>query len=108
MKGWNKITIEKQLSLHKQQNKDDRYNYMCEQFNALWYCWELEKYTINQNKQLNKYKQILDKIKEYVNKEISLIDKDLSECELTYSEKYNFENEKNKYINILELLEEIE
>jgi hypothetical protein len=27
---------------------------------------------------------------------------------LTYSEKYNFENEKNKYINILELLEEIE
>lgn len=57
---------------------------------------------------IKQQKEVLDKIKEYVNKEISLIDKDLSECELTYSEKYNFENAKNKYINILELLEEIE
>ena len=67
--------------------------------------YDYEDYLLDK---LDKYKNVIEKIKEYINKEISLIDKDLSECELTYSEKYNFENTKNKYINILELLEEVE
>lgn len=62
MRRWNKQTIEEQLKLHKKQNKDDRYNYMSEQFNALWYCWELEKYTIEKDKEIERLNNIIDEL----------------------------------------------
>ncbi len=64
MRQWNKETIEEQLRIHKKQNKDVRYNYMCEQFNVVWYCWELEKYTLQKEKEIerlnNKYNKALE------------------------------------------------
>ena len=56
MKGWNNEKIKEQLQLHKKQNKDDRYNHLCREFNSLYYCWELEKYTIKLKKQLDNIK----------------------------------------------------
>ena len=61
LKGWNKETIEEQLRLHKRQNKDDRYNYFGREFNCLWYCWELEKYTIKEIQRLNNIIKELEK-----------------------------------------------
>ena len=58
MKGWNNEKIKEQLQLHKKQNKDDRYNYLNKEFNSLYYCWELEKYTIKLKKQLEEYKNM--------------------------------------------------
>lgn len=54
MKVWNKETIKEQLQLHKKQNKDARYNYMCKEFNCLWYCWELEKYILECDEKIDK------------------------------------------------------
>ena len=65
MRQWNKETIEEQLKLHKKQNKDDRYNYMNEQFNVLWYCWELEKYTIEKDKEIEKLNNIIDELEKW-------------------------------------------
>ena len=67
MRRWNKATIEEQLKLHKKQNKDDRYNYFAREFNCLWYCWELEEYTIKENKRLN---NIINKTKQYIKENI--------------------------------------
>jgi predicted nuclease with TOPRIM domain len=50
---------------------------------------------------------VIDLVREYVENEIKLIDKDLIECELTFVEKCNFENGRNKYIDILEILERV-
>lgn len=55
MRQWNREKIEEQLKLHKKQNKDDRYNYICEEFNSIWYCWELEKYILQKQKELEDY-----------------------------------------------------
>ena len=52
----NKEEIEKQLKLSKRQNKDERYDYLCKQFNVVDYAMKLEKYTIKlqqENKKLN-------------------------------------------------------
>ena len=49
----NKEFIEKQLKLSKRQNKDERYDYLCSEFNAINYCVNLEKYT-NKLQQENK------------------------------------------------------
>jgi hypothetical protein len=70
MKGWNNEKIKEQLQLHKKQNKDERYNYLCREFNSLYYCWELEKYTLNLKKQLEAYENMrkeLINIIEYTN-----------------------------------------
>lgn len=51
----NKEEIEKQLKLSKRQNKDERYDYLCSEFNGINYCINLEKYTNmlqQENKQL--------------------------------------------------------
>lgn len=72
MRQWNKETIEEQLKLHKKQKKDERYNYFASEFNSLWYCWELEKYTINKQKQLdqltNNWNELEEWVKEYMRK----------------------------------------
>ena len=63
MRQWNKETIKEQLKLHNKQNKDERYNYFSREFNSLWYCWELEKYTISLEKQLQQKENIIKDIK---------------------------------------------
>lgn len=65
MRGWNKETIEEQLRLHKRQNKDNRYNYFEKEFNCLWYCWELEKYTI---KEIERLHSIIKEVRDYTKK----------------------------------------
>ena len=64
MRQWNKETINEQLKLHKKQNKDERYNYFSREFNSLWYCWELEKYTISLQNQLQQKENIIKEVRE--------------------------------------------
>ena len=66
MRQWNKETINEQLKLHKKQNKDERYNYFAREFNSLWYCWELEKYTISLQTQLQQKGNIIKEVREYI------------------------------------------
>lgn len=52
----NEEEIKRQLKLSKQQNKNERYDYLCSQFNCVNYAMKLEKYTIKlqqENKRLN-------------------------------------------------------
>ena len=56
-----KEEIEKQLKLSKRQSKDERYDYLCSEFNAINYCINLEKYT---NKLQQENKQLKEIIKE--------------------------------------------
>lgn len=53
----NEEEIEKQLKLSKRQSKDERYDYLCSEFNAINYCINLEKYT---NKLQQENKQLKD------------------------------------------------
>ena len=59
----NKEFIEKQLKLSKRQNKDERYDYLCSEFNAINYCVNLEKYTNKLQQENQKYKEVIDKLK---------------------------------------------
>lgn len=52
----NEEEIKRQLKLSKQQNKNERYDYLCSQFNCVNYAIKLEKYTIKlqqETKRLN-------------------------------------------------------
>ena len=60
----NKEFIEKQLKLSKRQNKDERYDYLCSEFNAINYCVNLEKYT---NELQQKYKEVINKANKKLN-----------------------------------------
>ena len=53
--------IEGQLKLSKKQNKNERYDYLCSQFNCVNYAINLEKYTNKLQKQNQKYKEVIDK-----------------------------------------------
>lgn len=66
MRQWNKETIKEQLKLHNKQNKDERYNYFSREFNSLWYCWELEKYTISLQKELQQKENIIKEVRKYI------------------------------------------
>lgn len=56
-----KEEIEKQLKLSKRQSKDERYDYLCSEFNAINYCINLEKYTNKLQQENQKYKEVIDK-----------------------------------------------
>ena len=64
----NKEEIEKQLKLSKRQNKDERYDYLCSEFNCVNYAINLEKYTNKLQKQNQKYKEVIDKAMKYIQK----------------------------------------
>ena len=87
MRQWNKETINEQLKLHKKQNKDERYNYFSREFNSLWYCWELEKYTISLQTQLQQKENIIKEAREYIE---------------SYMPNYDFD--KTNLIKLLEIL----
>lgn len=59
--------IEGQLKLSKKQNKNERYDYLCSQFNCVNYAINLEKYTNKLQKENQKYKEVIDKIDKYIN-----------------------------------------
>lgn len=63
------MNILEELKLSKKQNDNNRYEYLCQQFNAVDYAIKLEKYTIKlqqENEQLNalikEYQKTLDEI----------------------------------------------
>lgn len=61
-----KEEIEKQLKLSKRQSKDERYDYLCSEFNAINYCINLEKYTNKlqqENEKLHHYKTLYQSLK---------------------------------------------
>ena len=63
----NKEEIKRQLKLSKQQNKNERYDYLCSQFNCVNYAIKLEKYTNKLQQENQKYKEVIDKAIEYIN-----------------------------------------
>lgn len=85
----NKEFIEKQLKLSKRQNKDERYDYLCSEFNGINYCINLEKYT---NKLQQENKQLKDKLEFYSGLEL---DKTIDKTRLEYN-KLLQENQKYK------------
>lgn len=62
----NKEQIKEQLKLSKKQNKNERYDYLCSQFNCVNYAINLEKYTNKLQKQNKKYKEVIDKLNKYI------------------------------------------
>ena len=65
----NKKQIEGQLKLSKKQNKDERSDYLCSQFNCVDYLIKLEKYTNNLLRKNKKQKKVIDKIEKYIEKQ---------------------------------------
>ena len=57
-----KEEIEKQLKLSKRQSKDERYDYLCSEFNAINYCINLEKYTNKLQQENKQLKELIDTI----------------------------------------------
>lgn len=107
MRQWNKETIEEQLKLHKKQNKDDRYNYMSEQFNALWYCWELEKYTLEKDKEIKRLnKKYEDAVADYEEQKyiINELEEHLVAMSKIYEEEYKDIDASAHYKSILDKL----
>ena len=58
--------IEKQLKLSKRQSKDERYDYLCSEFNAINYCINLEKYTNKLQQENEKLRKNIYNAKEYI------------------------------------------
>ena len=57
------MNILEELKLSKKQSNDERYEYLCSQFNAVDYAMKLEKYTIKlqqENQQLKEEVSLLD------------------------------------------------
>lgn len=71
-----KEQIEGQLKLSKKQNKNERYDYLCSQFNCVNYAINLEKYTNKLQKQNKKYKEVIDKLNNLLSDEfLEVIDR---------------------------------
>lgn len=73
------MNILEELKLSKKQNNDKRYDYLCEQFNAVDYAIKLEKYTIElqkENKILKENAEHNDKVVDNVNWENMLLKKE--------------------------------
>lgn len=87
----NKEFIKKQLKLSKRQSKDERYDYLCSEFNGINYCINLEKYT---NKLQQENKQLKDKLEFYSGLEL---DKTIDKTRLEYN-KLLQENKKHKEV----------
>ena len=86
--------IKRQLKLSKQQNKNERYDYLCSQFNCVNYAIKLEKYTNKLQQENQKYKEVIDKVLE-----------DIKEYkELGYSKYYENEIEIELIDKILKVL----
>ena len=86
--------IKRQLKLSKQQNKNERYDYLCSQFNCVNYAIKLEKYTNKLRQENQKYKEVIDKVLE-----------DIKEYkELGYSKYYENEIEIELIDKILKVL----
>lgn len=84
------MNILEELKLSKKQSKDERYDYLCSEFNAINYCINLEKYTNKlqqENKQLkaklemyengvyyssenDKLKEVIEEVREYINSKV--------------------------------------
>ena len=62
----NKEEIKRQLKLSKQQNKNERYDYLCSQFNCVNYAIKLEKYTNKLQQENQKYKEVIDNIEKII------------------------------------------
>ena len=56
--------IKRQLKLSKQQNKNERYDYLCSQFNCVNYAIKLEKYTNKLQQENKQLKDNWNKLKE--------------------------------------------
>ena len=67
------------MKLSKRQNKDERYDYLCSEFNAINYCVNLEKYTNKLQQENQKYKEVINKIRKEINEEYSIMGVDVVE-----------------------------
>lgn len=70
------MNILEELKLSKKQNNNERYDYLCQQFNAVDYAIKLEKYTIKLQQENRKQKEIIDKAIEQLEKGITFCEND--------------------------------
>ena len=67
----NREEIEQQLKLSKKQNKEQRYDYLCSQFNCINYAIKLEKYT---NKLQRENRELKKQLEEKENQQKEFIE----------------------------------
>ena len=112
----NKEEIEKQLKLSKRQNKDERYDYLCSEFNAINYCVDLEKYTNKlqqENKQLQEELECTIGIVEH-NRIISKKNKEIHQLKDNWNKLKNCmidifnRTQEIYYLDLLETMQELE
>lgn len=60
------MNILEELKLSKKQNNNKRYDYLCQQFNAVDYAIKLEKYTIKLQQENKQLKKVIDKVKKFI------------------------------------------
>lgn len=94
--------IEQELKLSKKQNKNDRYNYLCSQFNGIEYAMKLEKYTNKLLKENTQLKQQLKDKNEKISEIIEYIKENIK-AELLNGSIWI---DKYKLLNILEGIEQ--
>ena len=99
-----KEEIEKQLKLSKRQSKDERYDYLCSEFNAINYCINLEKYT---NKLQQENQSLKKQLEEYENEPLT---NKISRIDCVVSNIYSRnKTQKKEFIEYLEkTIEELE
>ena len=61
------MNILEELKLSKKQSNDERYEYLCSQFNAVDYAMKLEKYTIKLQRENKQLKEVIKEAREYIN-----------------------------------------
>lgn len=89
----NREEIEQQLKLSKKQNKEQRYDYLCSQFNCINYAIKLEKYTNKLQRENRELKKQLEKKYEKVGTLTG---------ELLYEENTRLINQQKEFIEWLE------
>lgn len=94
------MNILEELKLSKKQNSDERYDYLCQQFNAVDYVIKLEKYTIKlqeENKKLNGVIQTHDILLKSNVEENKRLSKEID----MWNKKYNDMFDENKQLKEL-------
>lgn len=77
----NREEIEQQLKLSKKQNKEQRYDYLCSQFNCINYAIKLEKYTNKLQRENRELKKQLEEKENQQKEFIEYMEDKLSMCD---------------------------
>lgn len=110
------MNILEELKLSKKQNNNKRYDYLCQQFNAVDYAIKLEKYTIKLQQEMKKVaiqqkefiKYLEDEIKRINPKELYISELNLRLDDIKFTQYLIYKEILQKYRNITGVSDEKE